>query len=192
MAITVFDDLSIDMTKVIFEIQARNNLLENLTNVNWSFTTGNDDIINSTQKFSTIGSNETVFIFINYDYGTTGTFNPSISVTNGTYSDIKIITLDVKHIEAYNLSVLNESNATRIFEFVINNALNSNLTAVNWTFNTRNSNVINSTLNAILQPSEKLFVYISYNFTTTGTFNVNATARNGTLADSRNMTISVT
>ena len=32
---------------------------------------------------------------------------------------------------------------------------------------------------------------IDYTFTETGTFNVNATAKNGTLMDSRNLTISV-
>ena len=36
-----------------------------------------------------------------------------------------------------------------------------------------------------------MFIYIDYNFTTTGTFNVNATARNNTLIDSRNLTITI-
>jgi len=41
------------------------------------------------------------------------------------------------------------------------------------------------------KPNEEMFVYLDYNFTTTGTFNVNATARNGTLSDSRNLTITI-
>ena len=99
--------------------------------------------------------------------------------------------LDVRHIQAYNLSILNESETKRIFEFVINNALNNNLTNVSWTFDTKNGDVINSTSNAILQPSEQIFVYIDYNFTSTGTFNVNASAINGTLIDYRNLTITI-
>ena len=99
------------------------------------------------------------------------------------------MTLDIKHIEAYNLSVVNESGSKRIFEFIIKNNLNTNLTNVNWTFDTKNSNVINNTISSIIQPSEQMFVYIDYNFTTAGTYNVNATAINGSLRDYRNLTI---
>lgn len=192
LAITSFDDVNVDITNVIFEIQARNNLESNLTNINWSLTTGNDMTINSANSFTTIKPNETVFIFVNYDYGKSGTFNPIASVTNGTYSDSRSITINVKHLEAFNLSVVNESGSKRIFEVIIKNNLNNNLTGVNWTFDTKNSNVINSTSTAILQPSEQMFIYIDYNFTATGTFNANATAINNTLSDSKNFTLTIT
>ena len=191
LAITSFKAANIDIANVIFEIQAQNNLLQNLTNLNWSLTTADGNIINSTQQFSSIQPNETIFIFVNYDYGRTGTFNPIASVTNQTYSDLKTITLDIKHIQAYNLSVVNESGSKRIFEFIIKNSLNTNLTGVNWTFDTKHSNVINNTATSVLQPSEQMFIYIDYNFTSSGTFNVNATAINGTLTDSRNLTITI-
>ena len=154
-------------------------------------TTADGNIINSTSQFSSIQPNETIFIFVNYDYGKTGTFNPIASVTNQTYSDSKTITLDIKHIQAYNLSVVNESGSKRTFEFIIRNSLNTNLTGVNWTFDTKNSNVINSTATSTLQPSEQMFIYIDYNFTAAGNYNVNATARNGSLSDSRNLTITI-
>src|SRR3989344_8902378 len=191
LAITSFKAANIDIANVIFEIQAQNNLLQNLTNLNWSLTTADGNIINSTQQFSSIQPNETIFIFVTYDYGRTGTFNPIASVTNQTYSDSKTITLDIKHIQAYNLSVVNESGSKRIFEFIIKNSLNTNLTGVNWTFDTKHSNVINNTATSVLQPSEQMFIYIDYNFTSSGTFNVNATAINGTLTDSRNLTITI-
>ena len=191
LAITSFSASNIAVTNVIFEIQAQNNLLQNLTNLNWSLTTADGSIINSTSQFSSIQPNETVFIFVSYDYGKTGTFSPVASVTNQTYSDSKSLTLDIKHIQAYNLTVANESGSKRIFEFIIKNSLNTNLTNTNWTFDTKNSNVINATSNSILQPNEQMFIYIDYNFTATGTFNVNATARNGTLSDSRNLTITI-
>jgi len=191
LIIARFNNANLDITKAIFEIQAKNNLESNITNVNWSLTTGNGDIINSTQQFSYVKPNETVFVFVNYDYGASGTFSPTATVTNQTYSDSKTITLNIKHIEAYNLSVVNESGSKRIFEFIIKNSLNTNLTGINWTFDTKNSNVINSTINSVLQPSEQMYVYIDYNFTTTGTYNVNATARNGSLIDYRNLTITI-
>ncbi len=132
-----------------------------------------------------------MFIFVNYDYGTSGTFNPSIIVSNRTYSDSKSLTFDIKHIEAYNLSVVNETESKRIFEFIIKNSLSTNLTGVNWTFDTKNGNVINSTSTSILQPNELMYIYIDYNFTIAGTFNTNATARNGSLIDSKNLTVTI-
>ena len=192
LAITSFDDLSIDITKAVLEIQAKNNLLQNLTNVNWSLATGDGTIINSTGQFASILPNETVFIFVNYDFGASGAYSLVASVTNQTYSDSKTLNLDIKHLEAFNLSVVNESGSKRIFEFIIKNNLATNLTGVNWTFDTKNSNVINSTITSTLQPSEQIFVYIDYNFTTAGTYNANATAINGSLRDSKNLTITIT
>lgn len=192
LAIINFDDLNMDISKVIFEIQAQSNLLENLTSLNWSLTTGNGQTINSTSLFSPIRPNETIFMFIAYDYGASGTFSPIATVTNTTYSDSRTITIDVQHIEAYNLSVVNESETKRIFEFIVKNNLNTNLTNVNWTFDTKNSNVINATSLAVLQPSEIMFIYLDYNFTSSNTFNTNATAINGSLRDSRNLTITIT
>ena len=93
------------------------------------------------------------------------------------------------YININNIAVLNESGNKRIFGFDIENGLSTNLTNVNWTLDTRNSNVINATSNIILQPNEKIFVYIDYNYTSAGIYNINTTARNGTLIDSRNLTI---
>ncbi len=192
LAITGFGAADIAVANVVFEIQAKNNLEINLSNVNWSLATGDGTVIDSVTNFSRMQPNETVFVFVNYDYGDSGTFNPVAYVANSTYSDSKSITLDIKHIEVYNLSIVNESESKRMFELVIKNNLNNNLTAINWTFDTKNGNVINSTMNSLLQSNELMYVYIDYNFTSAGTFNTNATARNGSLSNSRNLTISVT
>ena len=170
-----------------FRVEVKNNL----TNLNWSLTAGDGQIINSTSPFNPIRPNETVFIYIGYDYGSTGTFNTIASITNGTSSDTKTITLNVLHIQAYNLSLLNQSTNGSIFEFIIKNNLNTNLTNVTWNFDTKNGNIINSTINITLQPNEIIFNYINYNFTSAGAYNVNSTARNGTLSDSRNLTVIV-
>jgi len=191
VAITSFSSLNRDGTNAIFEIQAINNMADNLTNLNWSLAAGDGAAINSAGHFAPVQSNETIFIFVNYDYGDSGMFNPIASVTNGISSDSKSITFEISHILANSLAAANESGNERIFEFMINNTLNTNLTDVSWVLNTKDSNVINSTSNAVLQPSEQIFVYIGYNFTSAGIYNVNATARNGTLIDSRNLTITL-
>lgn len=112
-------------------------------------------LVNGLQVVSINFDNET--IKSTHYVGKSGTFALTATVTNSTYSDSKSITLDVKHIEAYNLTIVNESGSKRIFEFVVKNNLNSNLTNVNWTFDTKNSNVINSTTASILQPAEQIF-----------------------------------
>ncbi|MBI3027437.1 S8 family serine peptidase [Candidatus Woesearchaeota archaeon] len=191
IAITSFDDVNVNVGNVIFEIQARNNLETNITNINWSLATGDGVIINSLQQFASIRPNETVFVYVNYDYGTGGTFNPTATATNITYSDSKTIALDIRHLESLNLTVANESSNKRIFEYIIKNFLSFNLTNVSWDIDTKNGYVINSTETALIQPSEQIFVYIDYNYTTTGTYNVNATAANNTLRDSINLTITI-
>ena len=92
-------------------------------------------------------------------------------------------------VELSSLSVLSISGTKAIFEFIIENKLGVNLTNVSWTFDAKDGNVINSTAANILQPNEQMFVYVDYNFTTAGTYNVNAGARNGTLVDYGNLTV---
>ena len=67
LTITYFNDTKIGLTNVVFEIEAKNHLLENLTNVNWSLKTGDGQIIDSISKFDNIKPNETVFIFVFYN-----------------------------------------------------------------------------------------------------------------------------
>ena len=115
-----------------------------------------------------------------------GRFKPTDS-----NSDSESLSVNVKAIEVSNLSALNISGTKAIFEFIIENKLSTNLTNVSWIFDTKNSYVINSTITTTMQPTEQMFVYIQHNFTSTGTFNVNASAINGTLTDSRNLTITI-
>lgn len=94
LAITSFKDINVNGTNVTFEAQVKNVLSENISNINWSLNTGNNFVINSTQQFKLI-PNQTSFIFIKHDYGAIGTFSPTMSVTNGTYSDSKGITVTI-------------------------------------------------------------------------------------------------
>jgi len=80
----------------------------------------------------------------------------------------------------------------RTFEFEIKNQLTVNLTGVSWQFDTKDNNLISSAENVNLAPDETMFVYFEYNFSSTGTYNVNATAINGSLIDSVNLSITIT
>ncbi|MBI2653251.1 hypothetical protein HYX02_00420 [Candidatus Woesearchaeota archaeon] len=88
------------------------------------------------------------------------------------------------------------SNGTlKIFEFVILNNGSNTVTNVQWQFDTANNNVINSTINiSSLAVNEKEFVYLAYNFSSGGTFNVkaNATGISESTAVTASLTASVT
>jgi len=184
-----FSVLNQNSTVTIFGFNINNTGNSLMLGINWSLNTG-QETITATNLFS-LQPNESMFIFAGYNYTTTGEYTITASATNKTHTDSETIAIDVPDIEVSNVSVLNISGTKRIFEIVIENTLSTNLTNVNWTFDTKDSSVINAINNALLQPNEKLFVYLDYNFTTTGVFNVNATAKNGTLSDSRNLTIAV-
>ena len=64
VAITSFSSLNRDGTNAIFEIQAINNMADNLTNLNWSLAAGDGAAINSAGHFAPVQSNETIFIFV--------------------------------------------------------------------------------------------------------------------------------
>ena len=186
--ITNFEVLNEDGTRVVFEIDAQNVLTDTLTGLNWSLDDGNGQTLNSNQNF-TLAGNETIFIFVEHDYSNGGQFESTATVSNADYSDSSSINFEVKHLEAENLSVLNQTGTKIIFEFIMKNYLNTNITNASFSFDTKNSNVINSTIPIQLQPDEEIFIYLEEDFGVSGTFNVNATARNGTLTDSTNLTI---
>ena len=87
LVISSFDDINISGLDVIFESVVDNNLeTENITNINWSLTTDDSEIINSTQSFN-LTSNESIFIYIQHQYSSSGTYNPIFTVSNEAYSD---------------------------------------------------------------------------------------------------------
>ncbi len=184
-----FSVLHQNSTLMVFGFSVNNTGTVNLTNINWSLNTGPENIF-ANELFG-LKPNESIFVFVEYAYPTTGDYTAIASATDGTYSDSESLAIEIEDIEVNNLSVVYANATERIFEVIIKNFLNTNLTNVSWIFDTKNSNVINSTITTTLQPNEEMFVYIDYNFTSTGTFNVNASAKNGTLIDSRNLTITI-
>ena len=178
-------------TTKIFEIQVLNDGNYDMQDISWQLDTNDNNITNSTQTFS-LGQNDNMFIYMAYAFGQDGDYNVKVNISNTDISVNKSLFVSTRDIDVSSLVVVNESNTKRIFEFVIKNLMDNNLTNVTWSFDTKNSNIINSTLfNTILQSNEEVFVYIDYNFTTTGVFNTNATAINGTLTDSKNLTITI-
>lgn len=189
LSVTSLSSLHSEGTLRIFEFIINNTGNSNLTNINWSLNTG-QTIIDSANPIN-LSAGKSVLVYAAYNYTQAGAFIVTASATDGTNQDSKSVTINVNGISVSNLSVFNVNETKRIFEIVVRNNLLTSLSNVSWRFDTKNNNIINSTSTAALQSNKEAFVYIGYNFTTIGTFNVNASARNGSLTDSRNLTIIV-
>ena len=192
IAIAKFRELDKNASKVIFGIEAINNLESNITNLGWSLKSGIGDEINSNVPFDNIAPNETVFLFISNEYQKSGKYLPVISIADGTESASKAIGLEIKHIELQDLHIADETNSKRIFGFSVKNWLNSSLGNITWSLDTKNNEIINNEFAGTLGANETLFVFIDHNFTAPGEYNVSAAAASGRLNDYRRLTISVT
>lgn len=173
--------------KTIFSYITNNTLEDGLSNIKEGFDTG-DSTINFTINHSLMPSEE-MMVFVEYSYASTGDKIVTASATSGNYVETESSGVRISNIEVANLTLKNTNLTRTIFEFIILNNIDLTLTNVDWTFDTKNNNIINNTITSALQPIGQIFVYIGYNFTSSGTYNVNATARNGSLSDSKNLTM---
>ena len=175
----------------MFSYAIKNNLDQSFP-LNWTLNTGESLLINSSLSHS-IAGNETVLGFIGHNYSNYGAYSVSFTArASDSLTDEEALTLMMKTLNVSQISILNQSGRASAFEVIIENSWENNLTGINWSFNTKDNLIINATALTALQPAEQLFLYLGHNFSTTGTFNVNATARNGTLEDSLQAEVVVT
>jgi len=80
------------------------------------------------------------------------------------------------------------NNTERIFRFVINNTISSAISDIMWSLDTGES-TINSENNITLQSNEDAFVFVYYNYTSSGNYTVVATTENGQYIDIEEMEV---
>lgn len=153
-----------------------------------------------------VSANEAVNTWMYSINGTSNvTFQPNITLTfaDGSYN-IRVwandtagnigfqtvyftvnLTLDIT-----NLSLIYTNATQRIFKFPILNKGNSTLSNINWTLST-GQNTISSLYSTTLQPNEDIIVYVYHNYTSSGTYNLTATAFNQNFTDSEKIQITV-
>lgn len=182
-----FSLLNENVTMRILEFGANNTGGSALNNINWSLNTGQGTISASTLFNANSGQN--TFVFVNYNYSDSAVYTAIASGVAASSSDSQNFV--VGGIDAHSLNILNESSTKRIFEFSISNYLGSALSAVSWSFDTKNSNVINSSNSATVASNSRVFVYIDYNYTSSGIFNSEAIGRNNTLSNSDILTVTI-
>ncbi len=156
---------------------------------NWSVNTG-EAIINSTQSTTMeAGSVGRVLVEYTYtnpgDYTVIGTALTSANSDNATLA----ISVTVSPFEVKNLKNLTNTSSN-VIEFFINNTGSSAITNVNWTVNNGQANISAKNLLNI-SVAESALVLVTHNYTSSGSFNVNATAYNASYTDSENITITI-
>lgn len=170
----------------IFEFVVSNNGTGQVNGISWQLYMGDGTVINSTIN-STLDPRQNLSVYVEYDYARNDNYTV-IAVVNDT---IESISLSVSTIDiiVQNLSVLNTTGTKSIIGFDINNSLSTNLTNVFWTFDVNYARIVNATSNVTLKPNERIFIYVEHNFTNSGAYNLNATARNGSLIDWKNISL---
>lgn len=186
-----FSMYNVSSTHKIFQFMIKNIATnQNLTGISWSLNTGLGTI-NSIYTYN-LTPNNFSFVFVEYNYTQTGDFTPIASATSGTNQDSETLpTIDIPDIEASNLTLLYNNSLNRIFTFTISNMLSSSLNSVNWTFKPGDGNTLSANQLFSLNSSENAFVFIQYNYSSTGTYTANATAINGSLRDSTYYTFTI-
>ncbi|MFH0831991.1 MAG: S8 family serine peptidase [archaeon] len=185
--VTEINDLHTNNLEKTFEFKISNNGSTNFTSINWSFDSGEEAI--SASNLMNLSTGEIVFVYIQYNYSSLA--NRLVNVTAFNANNIHSLTKRIVYLNVSGLTVLNSSFTKRIFGFNIKNLYSSNLTGVYWNMTFGDENRADSTQAVALVPNEEIFVFAEHNYTSAGTYAVNATAVNGTLIDSQNISVSV-
>ncbi len=188
LSVTTLQELYSSGTQKIFEFVILNNGDYNQSDINWTLDTG-ESVINGTIN-STLEPSNDVFMYVDYNYSSYGDFSVNLTVNKENITISKNITIHVGDLIISDFSELYSSTTDRIFTFTISNNGNNNLSNINWSLET-GENIIYAQQLVNLQPSEDVFVYVRYNYTTGGDYNVIANVTDGTNIDSDSISISV-
>jgi hypothetical protein len=160
-----------------------------MSNINWTLNTGAATLY--AQNLITLNSSEEIPVLVKYTFNAFGDFLITATAFNpgNTYS--KTITTSIKPLDVSNLNVVYSSGYRRIFEFNITNVWNVSLPAINWSVRFGNNYGINSTSLLNLSPNNNSYIYVDYTYPSSGSYLVNATARNNTVQDSDTININI-
>lgn len=188
LAISDLTELAYSGSDRTFTFTISNNGTSNISNVNWSLTTGESTIY--TKQLISIEAQTNQTVIARHHYSTTGDFKITANASSPTSSASDTITTSVKPIQINQLSMLHNTGTQSTFEFIISNDMNITLNNINWTLDTGES-LITAEQFTLLQPQEQTSVFIRHNYTSPGIYSVNATAINASLQDSQNITITI-
>ena len=116
-----------------------------------------------------VGTNHTFFVYANI------TSNPEFSNISEKWN-VSIVGF-LNGLKIPQLDIIYTNSTQRVFRFIVNNTLTSQIPNISWTLNTGNGNK-SSQYNTTLSGSEDLFVYVYHNYGAGGNYTVTARAQN--------------
>lgn len=178
-----------NLSQKVFEFNLTNNADRNVS-VNWTIDFGDGNVVNSILT-SNISFGKGMLAYVQHDYSNQGDYKILVTAQDGSTIVSSKIDIEVEYLGVSNFSVLNSSGTGRTFEAYVKNYMAVNMTNVSWSLNTGNG-VVSSTSPMTLQPQESAFVFVTYNYTATGSFGSNFTAVNGSWNDLEALNVTIT
>ncbi|MBI3037338.1 hypothetical protein HYY73_06355 [Candidatus Woesearchaeota archaeon] len=178
-----------NLSEKVFEF-AINNSGDNNISVNWTLNFGDGNVVSSVQN-ANLNSSKSLLVYVQHNYSAQGDYSIAATAQGGGLTASSSISTEVEYLGVSNFSVINSSGSLRTFEAYIRNYMTVNMTNVSWSLNTGNG-IVSSTSPITLQPQEEAFVFVAYNYTSTGTFAANFTAVNGSWSDVEALNVTIT
>src|SRR3989344_5588937 len=157
----------------IFDLVIANNDTSSLNNVNWTFDTDNSNTIAANQLVN-LNVNENVSVYIAYNYSTRGQFTINATAFNETLKDSEILSITVSDLVVTEFDKIYLNQTEFIIEIIANNTGLNALTNINWTLNMNDSNIIKANSLFNLNSGENILIYVEYNYSSIGKYNVTA------------------
>jgi hypothetical protein len=182
LIITNLTELHSSNKDKLYEFKIKNNGSDTINNINWSLDT--EETTTYANYLTNLNVSEDIMVFFDYTFSGTGDFVINATAFDGASSYSKTINSSVTFIDVSDLAALNISGTKVLYEFIITNQMDTNLTNVTWTLNLGDNNSIDSSELIALFPNNNVFVYVDYTYSSSGSYEVNATAYNNTIQDS--------
>jgi hypothetical protein len=131
-----------------------------------------------------------LLVYVAHEYSVQGDYTVTASTTGGEASASSNIPIEVEYLSVRNFSIINISGTERTFEAYVKNFMNVEMTNVSWSLNTGNG-IVSSTIPITLQSQEETFVFVKYDYGSTGDFTANFTAVNDSWNDLEELSITI-
>jgi len=181
-------------TLKIFKFVILNDGESTVTDIQWQFDTGNNNIINSTLNISSLAPNQRAFVYLKYNYTDFGNYNLNVNATGISQSTNVFGSLS-SALSIGELNIISFGNFVQgknsTFKIKAKNFLTENIGSINWTLDTGNNYVINSTLPFNLTSNQTIFIFSAYNYTSTGSYMAMSTIKNGSLQDTESLNVNI-
>ncbi|MBR9702396.1 hypothetical protein GOV10_00020, partial [Candidatus Woesearchaeota archaeon] len=178
VSVNSIDEVYSVQGKKVFKGIVENDGGQLLNQTSWEFDVGPETIV-SDENVS-LDRNEDVFLLFAYNYSSGGAMNISLSAEDGNKSvnDTLVEEFFVGDLRVANLSLTYQNGTQRSFEFVMYNAGPSNLTSINWSFDTNDSSIEHPLSLSTLASHAQSTIALTHTYSDSGEFNSEVTVFN--------------